>query len=286
MRFLLPIYQIWFLVFFIANAALLSGQTYHPFPKQGSWYFQKYTDQGQPIPGYELFRTLGDTTIEGHQYMKLYLNSIYHGALRDSSKRIYYRAAAETRENILYDFNKMVGDTIITPYPMEPTGTSCDTFIIYEDTQILTLDGSRRVLKLGGCSGVDWIESIGNIWWLTSPGYIGSVSGGSYLSCFFDSTQLIYSIDNIACTIGVSVTKDQGSAISAYPNPTTGQFNVHISPQTPFCISIWDVRGKQKMRFQEGVSTADISSLPNGVYWVRVESKSGVRGLKMVKMPE
>lgn len=122
MQSILPVTRYLIPIILLIWASNLFAQAYHPFPDQGSWYFKRYSDMGQPLPGYDVLKTLGDTSLSGHVYNKLFLSSAYYGALRDSSKRIYYLAAEETQESVLYDFNKVTGDTIIAPYPLEGSG--------------------------------------------------------------------------------------------------------------------------------------------------------------------
>ena len=264
----------------------LFAQAYHPFPDQGTWYFKRYGDMGQPVPGYDVLTTLGDTVLAGHACKKVLFNGGYYGALRDSSKRIYYRAEDETQESILYDFNKVTGDTIIAPYPMEGIGYSCDTLLVTGEDQFPTLDGARRQLNLIGCMGVGWIEGIGNTWWLTSPAYLGSVSGATELICFFDSTQLVYALESSACALGTSSDLDLLPDFAAFPNPTTGLVTFPVVPDYPYNISIIEVHGQIVKHSINPGSTVDISGLLDGIYWLRVQTGKQAKVLRIVKVPE
>jgi len=283
MQSLQPSSRLFSILFFLGCSLALTAQAYHPFPNKGTWYFERYGDMGQPIPGYEVFTTLGDTTLAGHTYKKLFLNATYYGALRDSAKQVYYRAVDDTLEHLLYDFNKITGDTIIAPYPMEGNGSSCDTILInYEDT-LLTEDGPRRRLNLFGCNFTDWIEGIGNTWWLTSPAYLGSVSGGTFLTCSFDSSQLVYALEGHQCTSSTNESV-YASDILLFPNPTSGPLTVAAPYNQLLSVRIFDIAGKEMLHFPRASSDLDISSLPDGVYCLLVQSKSHRKIFKVVKL--
>ena len=279
---LLPTVRSSFVLLFCGCALALTAQVYHPFPRNGTWVFKHYDDFGHPLIGEDRFKTQGDTILNGHSYSKLHLNSAYYGAIRDSAKQVYYRAMEETAEHLLYDFNKAKGDTIIAPYPMEGLGYSCDTILVTGEDQFLTLDGSRRQLSLASCGGAQWIEGIGNTWWLTSPAYLGSLSGGSFLTCFFDSTQLIYALEGYQC---ISSTEEQVIVPGQlfFPNPTSGPLNLRVPANEPLTISVCDWTGRTLLYFPAARSSLDISNLPDGIYGLIVQSKTYRQTFKIVK---
>ncbi len=283
MQSIQPNSRLFFIIFIFGCSLTLFGQSYHPFPNKGTWYFGRYGDMGQPLPGYDIFTTLGDTTLAGHTYKKLFLNSTYYGALRDSVKQVYYRAVEDTLEHLLYDFNKITGDTIIAPYPMEGNGSSCDTILIYYEDTLLTTDGPRRRLNLFRCNYTDWIEGIGNTWWLTSPAYLGSVSGGTFLTCSFDSSQLVYAPEGHPCA---SSTNEgiNASDIMLFPNPTSGPLTVATPYNQLLTIRIFDIAGKEMLHFPAVSTNLDISSLPDGVYWLLIQTKFQKKVFKVVKL--
>ena len=271
-----------FCVFITIN---LSGQTYHPFPTDGTWIYQRLDDFWQPYPGWETFRLTGDTSITSHEYKKLYLNYDYYGALRDSSQRIYLRPKDSTMEYVLYDFNLTVGDTIIAPYPMEALGYSCDTIVIRWEDTFDTSDGFRRRLNMWGCNVAEWIEGIGNTFWLTSPTYLGSLSGGARLTCFYDSTQLVYSLFNGNCYYYVGIDEvDPLLQISVYPNPTTSLLSFTNLPGISSSTSISDLFGRRLLFYDITPATIDVSALPEGIYFLTVFTKSARRTIRFEKL--
>jgi hypothetical protein len=271
--------------FFIGITTFLFGQSYHPFPKDGTWIYQRLDDFWQPYPEWEVFSLLGDTSIAGHQYNKLILNGGYNGALRDSAQRIYFYPAEDTVEHVLYDFNLTIGDTIIAPYPLEGLGYSCDTIVMRWEDTFITSDGFRRRINMWGCSVAEWIEGIGNTFWLTSPTYLGSLSGGYRLTCFYDSTELVYSLFNGNCHYYVGI--DEVSPLlqfSVYPNPTSNLLTfanlLHISSSA----TITDLFGRRVLFFESTPASIDLSALPDGLYFLTVQTKSAMRTIQFEKL--
>lgn len=270
---------------FVGITNIVFGQSYHPFPTNGTWIYQRLDDFWQPYPQWEEFRLFGDTAIAGHDYKKLTLNTDYYGALRDSSQRIYFRLADDTIEHVLYDFNLTIGDTIIAPYPMEALGYSCDTIVVRWEDTFITSDGFRRRLNMWGCSVAEWIEGIGNTFWLTSPTYLGSLSGGYQLTCFYDSTQLVYSLFNGNCHYYVSIDEvDPLLQFSVYPNPTASLLTFTDFPYISSSTSISDIFGRQLLFYDSTPSIVDVSELPDGQYFLTVQTASARRSIRIVKL--
>ncbi len=260
------------------------SQTYHPIPAQGTWIYKFYDDFGHPLLGQAEFKTRGDTSLDGHIYYKLYLDELYNGAIRDSSKQVFFRPAEDTLEHVLYDFNKMLGDTIITPYPMQALGYSCDTMVVYSESQLPTGAGPRRQLGLSACNGVYWIESMGNTWWLTSPAYLGSLSGGSYLSCFFDSTFLVYPLDSGDCSAAVQKEPELDPYFPVFPNPSNGFLNIPMNMAGTMDIYFFDVAGRVVKQFPHAGTILDISALPEGVYMLVAQTKTHTSRSRVIKL--
>jgi hypothetical protein len=68
-----------------------------------------------------------------------------------------------------------------------------------------------------------------------------------------------------------------------YPNPTSGDFRVKGCDRAS--LSLYDASGKELMRveeYQEG-SVLDISSVPKGIYPIRIVNNDSFFWLKLVK---
>lgn len=147
------------LFLFLSISAFTFSQSYRPFPtNQAMWKEVWYGGGGFPYP-HPTYTMNGDTTISGQNYKKIYFGS-YYGALRESSKIIYFYPDTASQEYVLYDFNLTVGDTIFHPFGGAYCAPSPDTILVTGTSSMLTNDGYHRVLSLN--SGVNWIEGIGS----------------------------------------------------------------------------------------------------------------------------
>lgn len=267
------------------TTTIVFSQTYHSFPTNGTWVYQRLDDFWQPYPEWETFTLSGDTLIDNHAYRKLALNSVYNGAIRDSAQRIYFRSAVDTIEHILYDFNLTIGDTLIAPYPMEALGYSCDTTVVRWIDSLVTTDGYRRRLNMWGCNVAEWIEGIGNTFWLTSPTYLASLSGGYQLTCFYDSTQLVYYLSEDDCNYFVSTHKlEPFLQISVYPNPTVNLLTFTNLPSTPSSTIVSDLFGRRLLFYADTPNDIDVSELPAGIYFLIVYTKTASQTLRIQKI--
>jgi hypothetical protein len=73
--------------------------------------------------------------------------------------------------------------------------------------------------------------------------------------------------------------------IHIYPNPATDVITIRWSTAEPTTIEILDITGKVVWMRSNGApqTTIDISTLPNGVYLVRVRSASQMEVQKIIK---
>lgn len=127
-------------ILFLGISFLGHAQSYQPFPTgNASWIEYRYHHYGFGGGNHHIQKTnlrhdlRGDTTINNLTYKKVYysardsvsagdppwsntvtnLYDIYAGAIReDSEKRVFVLPPDELNEQLLYDFNLSIGDTI------------------------------------------------------------------------------------------------------------------------------------------------------------------------------
>ncbi|GAB5538390.1 MAG: hypothetical protein Salg2KO_04930 [Salibacteraceae bacterium] len=72
------------------------------------------------------------------------------------------------------------------------------------------------------------------------------------------------------------------SAVSIYPNPTTGRINI-VHEGGIESVEVMDMNGALLRKASLIPSEMDISDLPNGIYFLRLKAESGMQTKKVVK---
>lgn len=130
---------------------------------------------------YERVVSLGDTTIAGTSYKKIktfiwFPPFSYFGAWREdtTTKRVYYVHAGDTTEQLMYDFNLNLGDTMHLDLHNNSYGNLLDGDYIVDSIAYVTIrTGLRKYMRLhnpmnpllpdGKPFKLEWIESVGEI---------------------------------------------------------------------------------------------------------------------------
>jgi hypothetical protein len=130
----------------------------------------------------------------------------------------------------------------------------------YVDGSTVTLEG-----EVHGCS-------IGLSYWLTAEG-----------DTLYDNpyTFVIHSDVTLTAVFAISggIGDVEGGVFHLYPNPAST--TVTVETERPATITLMDVSGREsgKWRAGSGETTIDISRLPKGVYFVRLDGSGAVRKL-------
>jgi len=270
------------LIISILSTFIANGQTsvYRPFPTdQGNWVYLYYDDFGVPTSMFSEYTLYGDTTISSTTYKKIYSNSIYLGAIRETAKIIYFVPDTTTNEYVLYDFNLNLGDTIIHPYG----GAVCsnDTITIDYIDSVQSSDGYHRQLHLS--SYATWIEGVGSTAYLLEPANILCVSGNYALQCMVNDSSFIHPWNVSTCFLSLEETFLTNQNISVVPNPSSGKFSI-ISDKSIKEIYLTDLLGNVILRQQINYQTKfQIDNLNTGVYILSaIDIDNKTRNVKIV----
>lgn len=90
-------------------------------------------------------------------------------------------------------------------------------------------------------------------------------------------TSACFAINNVA--IGEN---DLANGITVYPNPTTGKLSITSSEKIE-TIEVYDVLGREVLTVHHPASEIDLSTLQNGVYVIRLQTKKGITVSKVIK---
>jgi len=130
-------------------------------------------------------------------------------------------------------------------------------------------------------------------WWVSSaivysgnPISINQTSSSTYTILGFDAKgcegKTYLTIDVSDCTGLNTITK--ADAVKVYPNPATGIFVIEL-PAMAQTVEISDVTGRIVLSQSEVASKSsfDISTLANGIYYVKVATENSTEVIKVVK---
>ena len=263
------------------SPVFVNAQTYvyHPFPTtEGCWSYQYYDDFHNPTGLFNGYSLNGDTTIASVNYKK-----IQGGAIRESSKIIYFRPDTSSSEFILYNFNLNTGDTIIHPYG----GAVCsnDTVTIDWVDTVLLSDRYHRQFYLSSQS--IWIEGIGSMFYLLQPCNVLCVSGNDILECMHGDSGAVFMGATCQGCLPVSV-KEQNMLpdIAISPNPFTSQTTISFGePQKNTIIKITDTFGKEikSIIFTGRQLVIEKENLKAGIYFVQtIDEKKIISNRKII----
>lgn len=286
-------------------------EDYYPFPEDSMIWNIKY-ENGIEYDSDEIrLGMFGDTLIEGIQYNKIYSlvdttynpnpdRSVYFCGLREENKSIYIKFEGRDEE-ILYDFNLEIGDSIIYTRGGVFTGifepelfleTHCDTFyrkVVSIDT-IPLIDGSmRRRYHLTNTEGVwsnYWVEGLGDIYWLglINPYITDAYTNGDswHPQCYKIGNQIIYlnsNCDDCFCRLysEIETPSKKHNDYKLYPNPVHNYLFINSDFQHDAVINIYDSTGALILsKATDSNSNAiNVQKLKSGIYYLRITNNNG-----------
>ncbi len=293
--------KLYFLVIFLINySANAQTNVYHEFPDSNAvWNFHMtaYCFWNGNADEYYSISISGDTVINNITYHNLttpYVESYStgvcgpantgNGSIREdvAARKVYFVAAGETTEYLLYDFNLQVGDSV-------PGYTQ--RFGRYDVVQVIdsVLVGNeyRKRWKVNTCYNISIIEGIGWSYGINvqSPGCNTDLADYS-LTCFSQNGQTLYPSTVNNCQLITSVAAvDSKRTLHIYPNPSKGMSSVELTNGTISEIQVFDISGLLVTTLEPGGSQIDLNHLAFGTYLIKVvDDKQHVYLRKMVRM--
>jgi hypothetical protein len=291
-------------IFYILLCCILSNlctaQNYIPFDFDNGLWYEEHHDMQYERHYYNYF-TDGDTIINGVTYHQLYRNgkhtySIFFtptpwnyslelfGFIReDNNKRVYYKGTFNPNpEELLYDFNIALGDTIAIP----PIDYMFDSAIVVAVDSILICSTMRKRYKLDILAGgllhdLYWTEGVGGTHGLIPRYY--SFERGVLATCYSDST----CISPCLTVLSTNRIKNQASkSATIYPNPSSETSTIQlnngaISTNISIINSLGQVVITKTTNNQEEI--LDLSQWVAGIYYVRLEYNQQVEIHYLIK---
>lgn len=278
-----------------------SGQTsvYHPFPDSAAiWNFESSRGCGQYFDTWEYLYSYiitGDTMINSNTYHKLAIPIVvivssgqcdtsgtwtnpgnYAGGIRQDipNKKVFFIPPADSIEQLLYDFNMQVGDTV-RGY-IENTTFPKDRVLSIDS--VLVGGNYRKRWSINPHYNIYFIEGIGSTYSLIehSPGNV-SDNAVNTISCFSQNGSTLYPNNSSNCLLITSVNYSDkiSSKIEVFPNPSNGSFTVNFD-QSIKNIWLTDLLGNIVFKHPTSNQTKfTIENLSRGTYILTAISRDG-----------
>ncbi len=275
----------------------VAAQNYVPFPTDSARWRVGY---GMSIGGCTGFageaqyEITGDTVLGSQTYHKIYQisysasttcyatggNGFAGGIREDSSKHVYIRYSASSAEELLYDFNLNVGDTVFTTQ-----NCGCDATVIAIDSILIgtTYRKQFHVAKNFFCGGgtASIIEGIGSTKNLNQC--FGWLEQTSSLTCFWQDGQALFPSASSNCTPLVQniIESESVASINAFPNPATEQIVITSTNQFHIAqlVTIVDVNGRivrsEVAQPENGALVIHQGDLGAGIYFIEITNHDG-----------
>lgn len=271
-------------MFFFLFVSAIKAQTYVPFPTtQDSVAWKETTsirgDEGEPnYVNYHYKYLIGDTIIDSLNYSIIYASRVAFannkgyivGYIREYNKKIYYLENENfSTEDLLYDFNLQIGDTLKRSLHYPKICTSIDSIL---------LDNNEYRKRYFFNYETEIVEGIGTI---------GIISGGivqfegdafldqSYdLDCVFQKDTILLKFNNhndcftIDSTLSIIESSDLNSYI--YPNPVKDFLYINEDLRNTY-LMVYSSLGEMVLEIKNFTSNAlDISKLEKGMYILKL----------------
>lgn len=238
-----------------------------------------------------------DTIINTLYYKKMYtttdslmLEWDEIGYAREENKKTHIIKKGDSTENLFYDFNLTINDTIIIKNPFI-INDSLKMFVTSIDS-INIINEKRKVITLSYTEV--WIEGVGSIRGFLYP-YTNPPGTNKTLTCVLDKDELIYQNPNFnLCYYNTltNISRDLNSIsiVKVYPNPSKNVLKFVIKEgilNQPLNLTIFNCNGC--LIYTETLSKKelliDISNFEEGIYFYSLisnDSKINTNG-KFIK---
>jgi len=235
----------------------------------------------------------GDSIVGDHLYKKvfgcndqLHENIEYAGLMREENQKTY-RKWNDSPEYLIYDFSLEEGMSFEYDYPRPVT-------LYVKTVDFIEINGSmKKRMQITDNPDTEWIldtwiEDVGSLLGILWPCL--HVNGGrSELLCYFQNNELIYKnpiysecyYDKVEDITSVQTIEDNDCYV--FPNPVDDVLTISSPNNTLLKIEIFNMFGQQ-VYSQAYKNTIDISSLPTGLYFLKVyDTNEQVTVVKIIK---
>ncbi len=266
---------------------------YHPFPDSNAvwnWNFiQYYCTPFTPFDEDYSYTFDGDTMIGSVQYHKINTPFIqvnnpgcgthnddgYKGCIRQdiANKKVFCILPNDSVENVIFDFNLQVGDTIPTiPY------FSCYSKLLVTQIDSVLIGITYRKRWLSSSSAFAIIEGIGANWEFLQPMCEVLDGATGVITCFTQNSIPVLpdSLYNCALITNINSISDIQTSVKLFPNPFHTSMTITLNDENA-TMEIYSSIGKfvRQVRITERSTVINRNSLADGIYFYRLLTDNG-----------
>jgi hypothetical protein len=270
-----------FLLAFV-NKNVAQTNVYHPMADSLVSWCESATWGFCPAVDKYVLSIEGDTVINSMQYHKLYASGNvscqqyqptfysheYRGAFREDStqKKVYYTDMYGSADELLYDFNLVVGDTI--------PGAAFTSVITSIDSVLVGSNYRKRFLTNGYFMNgyLNYVEGIGSNMGFYQLIYL-AVEYGATMHTYSENNIEVYQHDMYGCSVMLDLTeKPKPLQLEIFPNPSSGTVTIDFGEEiTEGKIEIFDMPGNKIVsKTISNQSKFICENLPSGIYIITV----------------
>jgi len=234
----------------------------------------------------------GDTIIEGKSYKKMYASDksnpifpqdwwFYCFMREDVDRKIYSKYSVNSDDMFLYDFSLQIGDTVPRSSSIYISNITYETMLNGENRRTLWLSDDSK--------GEFWIEGIGSNRGVYSPLCVPTTNNySSYmcaLKCFFEKGESLIDSEEEFWNLGVYFpvpcklvyTKvesycDNNKVVNIFPSPANDYLYIDNTNIEISNISLISIQGQIVKKFKSNITQLDISDVPSGIYFIKINS--------------
>jgi hypothetical protein len=273
------------------------------FPDSNAqWAVYEWDGFGNPAGYVNYYMTNADTVINSQNYNQLFVFNQstwfcpptgYHAAIRKDivAQKVFIVPEDSITEYLLYDFSAAIGDTIYNLYSERDyiAPSLSNVYVTNIDSVLHNTTWLKRMwIQHVNEGGTEWIEMSGAARGPLAGEGGWSVSSSGYLSCmsYNDTLYPQYGVGDCFTIMGMEKPVEE-TVISVSPNPSNGIFRLTINSaiNEPADVKIYNALGE--IVLSRSINTTilelDITVLQNGVYFISLESKTGIYREKIIK---
>ncbi|HKR07088.1 MAG TPA: T9SS type A sorting domain-containing protein [Bacteroidia bacterium] len=286
------------LLLIVATLTTLTAKSqtsfYHPFPDSSAiwnYHFLNYCFPFGTSDNYYSITISGDTVINSQVYHQLNtpfllstgtcgggISTGYKGSVRQdtANKKVFYVPPSSSTEELLYDFNMQVGDTVkgfleSIAFPQD-TVQSIDSVLVGSDY--------RKRWNINQCYNISLIEGIGSTYGLIelSPSCFPDWPEYS-LTCFTQNGMTLYPDTNTICELITDVENiyPENHFTTIYPNPFSDKLNFTVNNKERSEIILYDIASRKLLQ-QQFINSVSLNTeqLSKGLYLYEVQDRNGL----------